>query len=96
MAVRNRRVLNRKGRLAVRVRIVGGASLGWLEAAELWGACVEAIVTRGGNINHLCNEIYSDVLIASPSIGLAMSSMRGQWDGVLMCTVFSDQEAEDL
>ena len=37
VAVRNHRVLSRKGRCVVRTRVVGSASLGWLDMVNLWG-----------------------------------------------------------
>ena len=44
VALKSRKVLCRRGRSGVRVRVVGGASLAWLEAAEAWGCHVEAVV----------------------------------------------------
>ena len=37
VAVKSSVVLSRRGRSGVRVRIVGSASVGWVEAAEAWG-----------------------------------------------------------
>ena len=53
VAVRTRRVLSRKGRCVVRVRLFGASSLGWLDTARLWGACVELFVCQGGTVKHL-------------------------------------------
>ena len=64
VAVSTRRVLSRKGRCVVRVRVVGDASLGWLDAVQLWGASVEAFVCHGGNIKHLVENHYPDVYVA--------------------------------
>ena len=40
VAVKSSVVLSRRGRSGVRVRIVGSASIGWVEAAEAWGCAV--------------------------------------------------------
>jgi hypothetical protein len=53
VAVSSCRVLSRKGRSVVRLRVFGDASLGWLDAAMLWGASVEIFVCHGGNVKHL-------------------------------------------
>ena len=43
VAVTTHRVILRKGRCAASVCVVGDASLGWLDAAQLWGASMEAL-----------------------------------------------------
>ena len=37
-------VQSRRGRTQVLIRIIGEVMLGWIEAAEGWGGCIEAIV----------------------------------------------------
>ena len=64
VAVRRRRVLSRRGRCVVRVRVVGGVSIGWLDALILWGASVEVFVCQEGNVKHLVKDLYPDVYIA--------------------------------
>ena len=62
VAVRNRCVLNQKGRNIVKVQIFGDGLLGWLEALCLWGAVVEVVVSRGGNyLKHLCHLLHPNV-----------------------------------
>ena len=93
VAVRSRRVLSRKGRCVVRVRVFGSASLGWLDASMLWGACVEAFICPGGRVKHLAEQLYPDVYIASWASSLLLPPHR-HWDGVLVGTIKSEEEAE--
>ena len=44
VAVESEVILCRRGRSGVRVRIFGDSYIGWAEAAEAWGASVEAVV----------------------------------------------------
>jgi len=77
VAVRNRRILNRKGRDVVKVRILGAGCLAWIEAARLWGAVVELVITRGGNeLRHLCKILNHDVHITTPSSALRFPPHR--------------------
>ena len=39
-------VIGRKTKSSIRVQVVGHKSIGWLEAAKLWGANIEARVVR--------------------------------------------------
>ena len=48
VAVTTHRVILRKGRCAASVCVVGDASLGWLDAAQLWGASMEALKLARG------------------------------------------------
>ena len=93
VAVRNRRVLSRKGRCVVRTRVVGAASLGWLDMVMLWGTCVEAFVCEGGNVKHLVEQLYPDVYIPSPRQAEHMPP-HGSCDGLLLGTIANQQDAE--
>ena len=44
VAIVSRLVLSRRARSQVRVRVVEESSVGWDEAAESWGAALEAVV----------------------------------------------------
>ena len=44
VAIASRLVLSRRARSRVRVRVVGESLVGWAEAAESWGAALEAVV----------------------------------------------------
>ena len=92
VAVRTRRVLSRKGRCVVRVRVIGDASLGWLDAMKLWGASIEVFVSQGGNTKHLIENLYPDVYIAPREAALRMLPHRA-WDGLVVGTLESDQDA---
>ena len=45
----SRKIGGRRGRQSVGVRVVGNATLGWLEAAINWGCRLEAVVGKGFN-----------------------------------------------
>ena len=97
VAVRNRRVLSRKGRNVVKVRIVGAGSLGWIEAARLWGAVIEMVITRGGNeLRHLCELLNHDVYFTTPSHAATLPPHRVDWDGLILATIMNNDEADDL
>jgi len=95
VAVRTRRVLSRKGRCVVRVRVFGKQSLGWLDTAMLWGACVEMFVCQGGNVKHLIEQLYHDVHIAPLAEALEVPPHRS-WDGVLLATIGNQTEGDHL
>ena len=95
VAVTTRRVLSRKGRCVVRVRLFGESSLGWLDTALLWGACVEVFVCQGGIVKHLVELLYPDVHIAPLAESLTMPPNR-EWDGVLIATISTKSEADHL
>ena len=97
VAVRNRHVLNRKGRNLIRVRIFGAGSLGWIETSCLWGAVIEAVVTRSGNeIEHVCKQLNHPVLVVTPDRSLRLPPRDVKWDGLVLATVMTDAEADDL
>ena len=95
VALRTRRVLSRKGRSVVRVRVVGDASLGWLDSMELWGACVELFVCHGGNVKHLVERLYPDVYIAPVAESIQIPPHRC-WNGLLVGTLSSEKDAEEV
>jgi hypothetical protein len=43
--------VGRRGRSKIEVRVVGAASLAWIEAAHLWGAKVQAVVMDNSELN---------------------------------------------
>ena len=92
VAVSTRRVLSRKGRCVVRVRVVGNGSLGWLDAAQLWGASVEVFVGHGGNIKHLVESLYPDVYVAPVVDARALLPHRS-WDGIMVGTIKDGEDA---
>ena len=77
----------------VRTRVVGAASLGWLDMVMMWGTSVEAFVCKGGNVKHLVEQLYPDVYIPSPSHAEHMP-LHGSWDGLLLGTIADQQDAE--
>ena len=93
VAVRRRRVLSRRGRCVVRVRVMGGASIGWLDALMLWGASVEVFVCQGGNVKHLVESLYPDVYIAPLAEAAEMPPHRG-WDGILFATLDNEEASQ--
>jgi hypothetical protein len=95
VAVRQRRVLSRKGRCVVRVRVFGDAALGWLDAAMSWGASVETMICGRGKIGHLANILYPSVPITPPA-DAARLPPRSVWDGILLATVASEKDVDTL
>ena len=79
----------------VRTRIVGAASFGWLDAARLWGASVEVLVTRGGKLKNIAHQLYPDVLLAPPAFAIDLPPHR-HWDGSVLTTITSQEDADDV
>lgn len=79
----------------VRVRVVGGASIGWLDALRLWGASVEVFVCQGGNVKHLVEDLYPDVFIAPLVEAADMPPHRG-WDGILFATLDTEEASQHV
>lgn len=76
----------------MKVRVVGDASLGWLDAVELWGASVEGVISQRGNIKHLVETLYSDVYVAPLADGLRMLPHRS-WNGIVLSTIETVDDA---
>lgn len=92
---RRRQVLSQRGRCVVKVRVVGGALIGWLDALQLWGASVEVFVCQGGNVKHLVEDLYPDVFIAPLAEAADMPSHRG-WDGILFATIDKEEASQHV
>ena len=89
--------VGRRGRSGVSVRIVGESSLGWLEAAYLWGARIEAIVFVKRELSDLLHK-YFNLEVISPSQGKQLPPL-GPWTGLMFATIHSSEEgslAKDL
>ena len=68
--------IGREGRSDVLVRVVGDASLGWVEAAYHWGACLDAIVLHtkknlSSTLTHTyqCSPVNFDQALRMPTHG---------------------------
>ena len=86
VAVKSHKILCRRGRSGVRVRVVGGSSLAWVEAAEDWGCAIEAVV-----VNSSCeiSEVIPLVSKAVPTTVATAISLHpmSHWSGLLLSTV---------
>ena len=92
VAVRLRQVLSRRGRSGVRVRVVGGALLAWVEAAEAWGCAVEAVVV--GSSRELSEVIHLVSLSTTTTVSEALLLPPvSNWNGLLLSTVCSAEDA---
>ena len=49
VVVKSQRILSRRGKSRVRARVVMGASLAWVKAADVWGCALEALVLISPN-----------------------------------------------
>ena len=86
------RKVGRRGRNVVRIRIVGQHSLGWLEAAWLWGCSVEAFVAKEDRVTRLLKQIYPDVYHCLPSQAHHMLP-HSPWVGAYLTTIRDDADA---
>jgi hypothetical protein len=75
--------------------VFGDASLGWLDAAMLWGASVEIFVCHGGNVKHLVGQLYPDVFVAPMATAVELPPHHC-WDGLLVGTLSGAEDGNML
>ena len=88
----SRKALGRGGRNGVLVRVVGEHSFAWLEAANLWGAALEAVV-RGGDLPKTIREEFDFPKAIAPDLALDLDP-SGAWSGVMFGTIHDKQDAD--
>jgi len=95
VAVKSSVVLSRRGRSGVRVRIVGSASVGWVEAAEAWGCAVEAVVVERGNyvVTKRRMALVTRSIPTTASRALTLPPVAGWWEGLFLTTVHTIEDA---
>ena len=93
IATAARMAVGRGARSRVRIRVVGASSMGWIEAAEAWGAVVEAVVVE-------CPDHFKDIRrkvslmpTTTPQDGLRLLPL-GPWDGCLLATIATGSETQ--
>jgi hypothetical protein len=85
--------VGRRTRSKVRIRVVGASSMGWIEAAEGWGAEVEDVVV---DIPDHFKDIRRKVSLTpttTPQDGLRLLPL-GPWDGCLFATIATASETQ--
>lgn len=93
IATAARMAVGRRPRSKVRIRVVGASSMGWIEAAEAWGAEVESVVV---DIPDHFKDIRRKVSLTpttTPQDGLRLLPL-GPWDGCLLATIGSASETQ--
>ena len=89
VAVGSRRTLGRRGRGVVHSRIIGNASVGWAEAASLWGCVMEAIVVTQGRLKHLNHLLFPNVPTLCQSEASRLTPLHSDWDGIALGTLLN-------
>ena len=89
------RRLGRGGRDLVCVRVVGEHSFGWVEAAKLWGAKLEAIV-QGISLPKSIREVFDLPLECTLDLAVKMTPSDCPWDGLLFGTILDVVDAEQV
>ena len=88
------RIHSQGGREHVKVRAVRDRGLGWVKAAMLWGAEVEAVFHRQHH-NHRLSELLNHP--KSSDVASAFTSTQEEpWNGILLSTVCSTQGSKDV
>ena len=92
VTIASRLVLSRRARSQVRVRGVGESSVGWAEAAESWGAALEAVVVGS---NRQFNEVIRILTTATPiTIAKAFRlHIVRKWEGILAASILTLDDA---
>eukprot|EP00804_Cyclotella_cryptica_P003479 CCRYP_002110-RA/>CCRYP_002110-RA protein AED:0.51 eAED:0.17 QI:0/0/0/1/0/0/5/0/1273 len=86
------RAIGRQGRGRVQVVVIGWPSLAWVEAAELWGASVEAfIVQKRNKDNVLTHQLFPTIPILTPP-RLYPPVHNRDWSGALLATIDSSED----
>ncbi len=77
----------------VRVRVVGCSSMGWVEAAEVWGAEVEAVIVHTPDIHKDIRQKNSLTPTTTPQDALLLLPL-GPWNGCLFASIASGLETQ--
>ena len=68
------------------MRIVGNSSLGWLEAAVLWGANIQVFVCGNDNLTQVIRRSYPHTQVPL-SHDCRTHKQPNDWDGILLATL---------
>ena len=80
----------------MKVRAVGARAWGWAEAAISWGAEVEVVVHEEQD-NHCLRKLFDITAVRDYATAAhATLPLEGQWDGIVLTTLQTQQESEDL
>jgi len=93
VAVRSQKILCRQGRSGVCVRVVGGSSLAWVEAAEDWGCAIEAVVVSSSREISEVIPLVSKAIPTTVATALSLPPVSN-WSGLLLSTVCSTADAD--
>ena len=95
VAVESEVILCRRGRSGVRVRVFGDSSIGWAEAAEKWGASVEAVimVSKPG-YNEIVRLLTQATPITTQQAYRLFTPKR--WHGILLASIHETHDASIL
>ena len=80
----------------MKVRAVGDRAWGWAEAAISWGAEVE-VVAHDEPDNHHLRKLFDIPILRNYTTAVTTTlPQQGQWDGIVLTTLQTQQESEDL
>ncbi len=85
-------VIGRRARSKVRVRVVGGSSVAWGEAAQAWGAEVEAVVATKP-WHSIISLTLARVCPITVEAGVLLPPFQSCWDGIMTASVHDAEEA---
>ncbi len=85
--------VGRRPQSKVRVRVVGCSSMGWVEAAEAWGAEVEVVVVHTPDILKDSRQKISLTPTTTPQDALRLLPL-GPWDGCLLANIALGLESQ--
>ena len=77
----------------MRVRVVGGSSLAWVEVAEDWGCAIEAVVVSSSRKISEVIPLVSKAIPTTVATALSLPPVSN-WSGLLLSTVCSTADAD--
>ena len=92
-AISSQLTVGRRPWSKVRVHVVGCSLMGWVEAAEAWGAEVEAVVVHTPDILKDIRQKKSLTPTTTPQDALRLLPL-GPWDGCLLANIASELETQ--
>ena len=92
-AIASQTGIGRRSRSKVRVRVVGWTSMGWVEAFEVWGVALEAVVVKIPDKLKDIRPLLTTVPITTPRDAHTLLPL-GPWEGCMLANLASPQNLD--
>ena len=95
VAARTKVLLGRQARSKVRVRVVGWASLALVEAANAWGASIEAVVVGSSWPYNGLNMLLTRAAPITAEKAVSLPPLH-DWGGIMAATIHNWGQAREV